>query len=63
MAQMSELMTLKSFFGNRPGSDNSLKAFADECKALSAEAKAELARLAKAEMLRVGSHKAEDFAF
>lgn len=62
MAAMSEMMTLKSFFGFRPG-QTTLKEFSEECRALSLEEKGELARLAKAEMIRCETHKAEDFAF
>lgn len=61
MAQMSEMVVLKTFFGFKP--EQVLKDFAAECAHLSTEEKGELARLAKAEMIKRGSHKPEDFGF
>ena len=59
--KMSATITLKNFFGFLPG--QGLMDFNNELKALSADAKAELAGLAKAEFIRTGQYSAESFAF
>lgn len=61
MAALSALTTLKEFFGYHPG--QTLKEFAEEVKRLSDAEKTELATLAKAEMIRRGTHNAASFAF
>jgi len=50
MAKKSAIMILKEYFGYRPGPNMGLKDFAEEVKALSAEDKAELVRLAAVEL-------------
>lgn len=61
MPAMSQIMTLKDFFGFHPG--QTLKEFSDECKKLTEAEKSSLANAAKAEMIRRGTHTAESFAF
>jgi hypothetical protein len=58
---MSRIICLREFFGMKDG--QKLVEFSAEIKALSEPEKEYLATTAKAEMIRRGSHKPEDFGF